>query len=596
MNTKGFPIGAIIGIILVIIIIGLIVSSGQDQDTTTGTDETGGDDGGEIEIIDVIDGGEIVDGVDLESCVTGSNAVPKSKFNWKWSQINAGFCDVGNDGAVFCDGAQFMVSFVERLESLEGRTVGVASNPFTNWEIFLKRVNFTSDWRNDFFQRYQNQDLTTSSFFKQDFSEKFSDDTKFLIETININTPGKYRVITENPTSDIEVITKIRFELIEAIEDDAFNWIPFEGDLGKTLESADFDRVGYGAEFFVDKKISFNSDYSLPGGLQSAKGRYPVNLTLEEDVKKLNFGGQRGNLLKISLEKTGGIFSNANIVFSPTLADPFLIKGTSIAQDASTIKFRYNVFEAENEITGTGSLIKWSPVGMCADFAGKNRSKTDSTGNSGADNFREVVFRRSNISQSQRITGDVYLQTVFYSPTGKHAFESHITAVGLLEGTSIQQSGLGFIDESISILTPTQSIPLNGVTNMLHNSIDDKIVYLEQVFELVEQKLVCVKTTQTDTELTQTFVWVEEKLFANIKSQINAIQETCVVVADPDAIQEIEDTLGEITTELNEIQDILEAETVQIDNSTQATQAIEDIDSDLGDISGEIDEIEGLLE
>ncbi len=51
---------------------------------------------------------------------TGKGALPKVKFDWKWSGIAANQCDASNDNYVYCDAAQFTIELNKKLNALYG--------------------------------------------------------------------------------------------------------------------------------------------------------------------------------------------------------------------------------------------------------------------------------------------------------------------------------------------------------------------------------------------------------------------------------------------------------------------------------------------
>lgn len=49
---------------------------------------------------------------------TGTDALPKVKFNWSWNSISENECDVDNGNGVFCDATQFSISLLKKINSI----------------------------------------------------------------------------------------------------------------------------------------------------------------------------------------------------------------------------------------------------------------------------------------------------------------------------------------------------------------------------------------------------------------------------------------------------------------------------------------------
>ena len=50
--------------------------------------------------------------------LTGENALPKIKLDWRWSEIDSDACDAGNPEYIYCDATQFSIELLQKITEL----------------------------------------------------------------------------------------------------------------------------------------------------------------------------------------------------------------------------------------------------------------------------------------------------------------------------------------------------------------------------------------------------------------------------------------------------------------------------------------------
>ncbi|MFH1587894.1 MAG: carboxypeptidase-like regulatory domain-containing protein [Candidatus Diapherotrites archaeon] len=362
----------------------------------------------------------------------------------------------------------------------------------------LMQDGYTSDFQHDFdaYARYE-------AFFGADETYRnertglwkyFSDSTKFKFvnnfgqevpQGIAV-TPGTYDVVINiiypdnswklfdsegNPLAEIEV----KLQKTKAAEpDNPFYYIPIDGLIGQD------GRTGYGAGFSGERiKLSDTGTgvYSMePAGSTPVLGS-EVQVMLSEDFKRIN-SIDRGSLLNLS--RAG---NDLKMVFSPSNATPIVLKMANNAGEAWAF---YSIGVDGGPVDAGTYLSRWNGIGYnCKSFNDKMMveeffESPDFKGLTGNRNCAVIDGDNAPFSYGLEFCdtaryGNMYAKTVIYSPLGKKAELRMITANdSAVFKTSGQES---------------ETIVLNQAANV------QTIGALNNVFELVEQDLVCVSGT-----------------------------------------------------------------------------------------------------
>jgi len=208
-----------------------------------------------------------------------------------------------------------------------------------------------------------------------------------------------------------------------------------------------------------------------------------------DNVKEINsLASNRGFLLDVG--ETGNLHEN-KMVYSPNYATPVLMK---VSQEKGEKPFHifYQLQDAMTPKKAGTSLTFWDGAGRCMDFSGVPvfeafDFKADREGVD-KDIISNWQFAYALDWAKASFGGDVYLKTVFFTPTTGGSF--------IIK--ALQPGSLRFISPDNG---QTESLELNGISGMVHNSKEsmDSVGSVQQVFDLVEARQACITNTGTRT-------------------------------------------------------------------------------------------------
>lgn len=299
-----------------------------------------------------------------------------------------------------------------------------------------------------------------------------------------------------------------------------FYYLPFDGKVG-TLEG-DNGRTGYGLDFIGEAiKVDNQSDGLTTNSIQSStpfSEQGVVTVTASLNFLKINQGEWadiRGQVLRVTRLPT------PEISFSPSYATPLFLSLNNNAGEPCAL---YNLATINNSLvyTGTKSTDWWGVGANCKDFFGQSvfddtRFPLQDISNATTGNFKTICSSQINPgtygiewSGPQVERGVVNLKTIFYTPqSNSNSIQLYtVSDYGRLIGQSVEGN----------------LVPLNGVQGMRKNNPGDRINSIQDVFDLVKNKQVCVSSSPSEVK----FWWNPTAIFRTTESKEKNLARTCI--------------------------------------------------------------------
>jgi hypothetical protein len=341
---------------------------------------------------------------DGEEGYTGSDFVPRIDYDWSWQNIAVDECDSTNWQYNYCDGTQFTISLIKKLNEIENllKAGHVTSVPAkTAFYVYLIKDNYNQSFLDDFRAYYLDSFATTETnyqkFFKfiEENKIKFSVDRK---EETMLPYGGLFRVEIdlgqgnellsslfdgdELNANIVVVLTSVRM----APNYNAFYEMPFDGLIGNNV------RDGYGLSLtgqdLVVKTGFVPLDYvGALSNFEVLTSTSPVELN-----KKL--------VLAINKETN-------KIYFFPSQPTPVLMEITNNSFSNLVSGFKIENINGDNDFSKDWTLIGSTMGGrVCNDFSGKSKTIFSDT---------SVGGNINNLSWADPDIGKILLATNFFT-------------------------------------------------------------------------------------------------------------------------------------------------------------------------------------
>lgn len=387
---------------------------------------------------------------------SGSAAVPRVNYDWRWAAIGADGCDAANDNYIYCDAAQFGIELVQRLNAIKELTKGgsielgadetEALKGLMHFQAYLMRDAFTDDFRKDF-DDYMGSSVfaDTPAYYAEGWSKYFTSNERLDFNVAGaadktLPSPGLYDVkisldfpklqdyvffIGEEPNAEITVrLTKLPAAGGAESAGSVLYYLPFDAGLGLNSSTGKFEREGYG--------VGFSGD-NVPVSLSSEGGEAFVETipASEGALVKLNVS-EISDFGYMQKEKSGSVLGIERVnegeykmEYSPSYATPVIMEAWA---DSGTAGAFYRVEEG-NEIAGKKDsyMAYWRAIAEnindgedCADYAGEEMpyAKSDYPALSGKACKLSVQAAEGTfgLAWESGLTGKIYLESVFYTP------------------------------------------------------------------------------------------------------------------------------------------------------------------------------------
>ncbi len=390
-----------------------------------------------------------------------------------------------------------------------------------HYDAYLIRDGYSNDFENDFRDYYStNAFADAPSWFKGSgagiagFNAFYGNDdqlvfsNKYFADT-TLPAAGKYHV-------DISAFFGSDWKLLDSngqpkatigvdfyhsenpSPNSPFYKLPFDGQVG--LNNTTYDRVGYGLEYINTSatpiKINDSLVRTFSGEGSSALGQ--VNVKQVNDLRVLNsIPSTRGNLLEVNAPAGS---ASQSIVFSPSLATPLMMKITH-ANTPLPFSVFYQLTENGSPIDTGNTLTLWEGAGNCYDYTGvpvyERYNFTPDRAATPQDKL--TAWQYSYVQDWPRalVSGNEYLRTILYTPS---------SATGSF-GLQIEGGGAKLFTSNYS--TPSTNVLLDGITTLPYNNASTTIDSIQDVFDLVADKKICV----SDSGSKARFFWNPETLY-----------------------------------------------------------------------------------
>lgn len=395
---------------------------------------------------------------------------------------------------------------------------------------YLMKDGYSDDFKADFDRYYRftitaAPDYYKNSYYKYFTTDKFTFRSSFDSEPgrLILQGPGRYNVLLKvtfddewnlfNKTTG-EVTGKVEVILTRELapeRDSPLYYMPFNGLVGIDSDNA---RQGYGVDFTGDivtiSQLQTNQYLRTEPFTQSNTintisvkefGKQPIEFSF------LNNGSTRGMLLDISLSSTK---SNPQLTFVPSRATPVALKVSNQANNAYAFyKLDIGAPQAQggSPAQTPGSLVPWTGIGTCLDFTGLSVQEAF---NERLD-ITAVSSKLAPVTPSQSVSygveweernitrrGDVYLRTVFYTPSN---FKT---------GDGLSVLYLDSFDDDALLFTRGSN---GSKTVELNNVLGQDIKFVSEIFSLVKDKKACVDYTANNLKVYYNPIAVTEPLF-----------------------------------------------------------------------------------
>lgn len=478
-----------------------------------------------------------------------STEKPKIKLDWSFDSfsLESGEDYTANatcskdlleyENYTYCDAAQFSMELVYRiLKFKDGNPDKEGTIPF---KATLISDNFSDDFFSDFDLWATSNALQTPTDYTN--SSKYDLVRKYFAEgLINVNVfdksggtsgtaievPGWYDVNANVEKESLELNFTLRqtssdLEGITGLQDSAFYYIPFDGEIG--LKEGKFQRNNYGSSFDVifprgNYKINeigfsiFSSD--------NLNGFKTLQAIQFDDFTSLNENFYKSALLEAAIDTS----NLRTIKFYPSTPTPLIMQANLNRTGNSLIYYSiWNSPEERREAVESETLISWAGLGEdCVDFSG-NSIKGNTYSDEKADSSDELMIQDSEnafkLYWPATKTGKSFFSSVVYFPV--NAPLSYLKIIPFKNPDSNPFKVTLYSDASYSNPeNPQQNlIPLNSSSFNLDS--------LKDLFDLVDEGYACFKNTGNFSFI----VWNKEKIIeeAGIESEFDLdIDSECI--------------------------------------------------------------------
>ena len=337
--------------------------------------------------------------------LTGADADPHVKYDWRAASIAANECEPKADGSAntVCDSLQFSIMMMKKLNAIkalaeQGDFTG-AANAARPFNAFLMKDGFSDDFRQDLYNYFDSQFFSDEArllgykdavgtngkgwhaYFSQHDRLNFSVNGGANVNEYALSDPGLYRVsfdfeFTENkdwnffnevkePLAEIQV----NLEKTGTVPANLLYYLPIDGTMGTTTNSpqaheSGIHRIGYGTGF---EPATQNDVIQLfaPGGTDAAKLVTTIKITSDSlPVVKLRVEkndsfvetsrNKAGRLLLISSEESGLVMR-----YSPSFAVPAVIKAEG---NGKSISAAYSFSEDNTPVSSTPGFARLTEI------------------------------------------------------------------------------------------------------------------------------------------------------------------------------------------------------------------------------------------
>lgn len=399
--------------------------------------------------------------------VSGPEYQTRLMYNWNWNSITQNQCDLGNANYTYCDGAQFSISLIKKLQQIDSLLKsGVREQipALTGFYSYLIKDNYSQGLLQDFDEYYSNEAFTTIGFntigenlgfdkFITDskISFRVRDETGNVRETGQLPSGGLYRVeidfnlenenvnaLMKNDGPNAKITITFSKHASPQINN-PFYELPFDGELGKVGNT--YGRREYGIGI---SNLSLKLNNSGVLALPAANPMKSINYTTSEALDKL----KNGSVLYYN--------STTNqLEFYPQQPTPIIM----------TVNGAPPSVTAEYELLGVDRLssmkkewvMKSSTIeDNCTDFSGERKLLFNDTVNGSK---RTISW--TNVSES----GKVNLGTVFFTPPNKETSITRPSGTTIIE-LKTARNAPGLVNGPSIKLTYYDTIGIQGYDSL----------------------------------------------------------------------------------------------------------------------------------
>jgi len=399
-----------------------------------------------------------------------------------------------------------------------------------HFNALMMKDAFSNDFQTDFVRHYSEErffdtpdwfyglgldDSGNSYGIAKLFEEGRVKFTNRFFDSEALSSAGMYDVIISiesdndsyrffNSNGEPSVWITIDFQLLQDPNpNSAFYSMPINGSIG--LEGDSFNRNGYGVTFDnqnTGEKITINND-AQPTQTFSDAGSNPlvfVDSSLEKSFYSLNTSAsERGNLLQV--ERLSAIKSR--LKFSPSKATPVLLKVSANEIMEDDLSVFYVITSSTTPVDAGSSITYWEGAGACLDPTGVIiTERFDQTPDRAAVSSDPVLNWQAAYAVDfgeVMYTGDTYVRTIIYTNPLRESTIKAEHPKDNMEFLTADEQGL--------------EVQLNGVSGVPFNNSSGgssgNVTSLEDVFDLVEEEMVCV----IDSGRKASFFWNPKSIY-----------------------------------------------------------------------------------
>ncbi|MDD5148034.1 MAG: hypothetical protein PHH08_01055 [Candidatus ainarchaeum sp.] len=436
--------------------------------------------------------------------------MPKSTFQYdNKPAINYYVEEAGKKGAV---------SWTGKIKTPAGL------EKYINNEVLLIKDGYSENFMKDFADYYNKNELFDApewflknsngkwiDFFsnngKLKFGQKFLDSTELpnagTFESVfNINFGNNWEFFSEAKTPKAEVKIELNFKK-EPEAGSMFYYLPFDAEIGA---GAGAGREGYGLNYLNNQEdfIVTNADNALVSTkTNNGTGIAMLSTGIVRDIRTTNSSFEKRGIL-LDVTETEG---ENRLVFYPTYATP-VIAQVSAEETSGQFSAFYQLAEASVPAKSTETLSFWTAAGKCKNF---DETKLEDAFNYSPDRYAEELETSEKEANAYALdwkkserAGNVYLKTIFYSPTSK------AYSIGSVQSPeTMPKAAIAFKNPNTAF---QGNIDLEGVQGQKFNNkkSQESIAGLDSLFELVKEGGACITNSEKET-----LVWWNETALMN---------------------------------------------------------------------------------
>jgi hypothetical protein len=377
-----------------------------------------------------------------------------------------------------------------------------------NFKAYLIKDNYNSNFKTDFADYYTKSALLNApDWFTQNSTGKWADYfysennlvfTRKNLDSTELLAPGLYEVSMNinfneewkffdsegKPSANATIVFNY---LQEPYPNSVFYYLPFNGNVGRNSSSG---RNGYGLNYENETEpftiIGTGSETVATNVIPGSAGTATLTSSISKDAKNLNsIASNRGTLLKVTQKQDNSL----SLLFSPNYATPVSMKLHS-EQNPEEFSAFYELVESGTPKQTGSHLGFWTAMSQCYDFTGVPLSDlfdfSPDRQAEATDSINNWEFAYGIDWDKAEKSGDVYLRTIFYTPT---------SAAYTLTG--IAPSALDFATSETGF---QKTVELGGISGMQHNNqkANDTVSSMQALFEMVKSETVCITSNGTE--------------------------------------------------------------------------------------------------